>query len=128
MTKPTVPKRLLDDLRSLIAEARQDVAGTVNSALITLYRKIGLRFNQDCFEERRGGRGKSIVYALSGQLAVESGGGFAARSLRRMIHFRRGIPKGSNCRDSVAAIGTGSRDYPSYPLELVRRKRRIAGF
>jgi len=128
MTKPTVPKRLLDDLRRLIAEERQGVASTINSELITLYWKIGLSFNQDCLGERRGGHGKSIVYALSGQLAVESGSGFAARSLRRMIHFRRGIPKGSNCRDSVATIGTGSRDYPSYPLELVRRKRRIAGF
>lgn len=46
-------EKLLGDLRSLIVEARQDLARTVNSALVMLYWKVGQRIRQDLLKEKR---------------------------------------------------------------------------
>ena len=46
MLKPK-PRMLLADLRQLIAEARQDVARQVNSALVLLYWRVGQRIRRD---------------------------------------------------------------------------------
>lgn len=42
-------KALLQDLREMITGARQDVARSVNSALVVLYWKIGLRIRKEIF-------------------------------------------------------------------------------
>ena len=63
--------QLLSDLRTLIAETRQDVARSVNSALIMLYWKVGQRIRQDILKEKRAGYGEEIVHALSAQLQIE---------------------------------------------------------
>jgi hypothetical protein len=55
---------LLEDLRALIAEARQDMARTVNSALVLLY-WVGHRIRQDILQEKRAEYGKQIFYTLS---------------------------------------------------------------
>jgi hypothetical protein len=52
--------QLLSDLRTLIAETRQDVARSVNSALIMLYWKVGQRIRQDILKEKRAGMGKRL--------------------------------------------------------------------
>jgi predicted nuclease of restriction endonuclease-like (RecB) superfamily len=62
-------KHLLSDLRTLIADARQDVARSVNSALVMLYWKVGQRIRQDILKEKRAGYGEEIVHALSRQLS-----------------------------------------------------------
>jgi hypothetical protein len=63
--------QLLSDLRTLIAETRQDVARSVNSALIMLYWKVGQRIRQDILKEKRAGYREEIVHALSAQLQIE---------------------------------------------------------
>jgi hypothetical protein len=68
MTEAIVPKGLLNDIRNLIAAARQDIARTVNSALVLLYWQIGQRIRQDILKERRAGYGEQIVAMLSRQL------------------------------------------------------------
>jgi predicted nuclease of restriction endonuclease-like (RecB) superfamily len=93
MTGRIVPRRLVEDLRRLIVEARQDVARTVNSALVLLYWQIGHRIRLDILRERRAGYGERIVYALSAQLAAEFGSGFSEKSLRRMVQFAEEFPK-----------------------------------
>ena len=65
--------QLLSDVRTLIAETRQDVARSVNSALIMLYWKVGQRIRQDILKEKRAGDGEEIVHALSAQLQIEYG-------------------------------------------------------
>ena len=79
--------QLLSDLRTLIAETRQDVARSVNSALIMLYWKVGQRIRQDILKEKRAGYGEEIVHALSAQLQIEYGKGFTKRNLFNMIRF-----------------------------------------
>lgn len=56
-------KTLLTDLRQLIAEARQDVARQVNSALVMLYWRIGQRIRR--ISSRKSGR--SMESGLSPQ-------------------------------------------------------------
>lgn len=61
--------QLLSDLRMLIAETRQDVARSVNSALLMLYWKVGQRIRQDILKEKRAAYGREIVVTLSRQLS-----------------------------------------------------------
>jgi len=59
---------LFEDLRSLIIEARQDVARQVNSALVLLYWRMGQRIRKDILKEKRADYGEEIVATLSQQL------------------------------------------------------------
>jgi predicted nuclease of restriction endonuclease-like (RecB) superfamily len=78
---------LLGDLRQLIAEARQDVARQVNSALVLLYWRVGKRIRRDILNEKRAEYGEEIVATLSQQLVTDFGQGFAEKNLRRMVQF-----------------------------------------
>ena len=89
---PTRSKTLLGDLRRLIAEARQDVARQVNSALVLLYWRVGKRIRQDILKEKRAEYGERIVSALGTQLTAEFGRGFGPRNLFRMIRFAEVFP------------------------------------
>ena len=85
--KAITPKVLLKDLRELIAEARQDVARQVNSALVLLYWRMGKRIRQDILKEKRAEYGEQIVATLSRQLVIEFGNGYSRPNLFRMIRF-----------------------------------------
>jgi len=86
-------KALLQDLREMIAGARQDVARSVNSTLAMLYWKVGQRIRKEILKEKRADYGEQIVQTVSAQLVQEFGPGFAAKSLRRMIQFAEVFPK-----------------------------------
>ncbi len=87
MTKGLVPMGLLRDLRTLIADARRDVARSVNAALVVLYWNVGRRIRKDILKEKRAGYGEGIVSALGRQLAEEFWPGFSEKNLRHMIRF-----------------------------------------
>ncbi len=89
---PTVSKTLLGDLRRLIAEARQDVARQVNSALVLLYWRVGQRIRRDVLKEKRAEYGQRIVSSLGTQLEAEFGRGFSRRNLFNMIRFAEVFP------------------------------------
>ena len=91
--KPTRSRGLLGDLRQLIAEARQDVARQVNSALVLLYWRVGKRIRQDILKEKRAEYGEQIVPTLSAQLVPEFGEGFSKRNLFHMIRFAETFPE-----------------------------------
>jgi predicted nuclease of restriction endonuclease-like (RecB) superfamily len=93
MTKSLqISDSLFQDLRSLIVEARQDVARQVNSALVLLYWRVGKRIRQDILKESRAEYGEEIVPTLSAQLVPEFGEGFSKRNLFRMIRFAEVFP------------------------------------
>jgi len=79
--------KLLHDLRTLITEARQDVARSVNSALVMLYWKVGQRIKQDILKEKRAEYGEEIVPTLSAQLVKDFGDGFSPPNLSRMVRL-----------------------------------------
>lgn len=78
---------LLQDLRTLIAETRQDVARTVNSALVLLYWKVGTRIHQEILGEKRAEYGQRILSTLWRKLVDEFGRGFSQPNLSRMVRF-----------------------------------------
>jgi predicted nuclease of restriction endonuclease-like (RecB) superfamily len=85
-------EKLLGDLRSLIVEARQDLARTVNSALVMLYWKVGQRIRKDLLNEKRGDYGEKIVPTVSAQLVEEFGNGFSPPNLSRMVRLTEAFP------------------------------------
>ena len=87
ISRAHLPARLMRDLRGLIKEARDNVARSVNSALVTLYWNVGRRIQQDIMKEKRAAYGKEIVSALGRQLTTEFGRGFSEKSLWHMIKF-----------------------------------------
>ncbi len=83
---------LFQDLRSLIIEARQDVARQVNSALVLLYWRVGQRIRKDVLKEERAEYGERIVSTLSTQLVIEFGLSFSSRNLWHMLRFAEVFP------------------------------------
>lgn len=80
-------KALLQDLREMITGARQDVARSVNSALVMLYWNVGQRIRKEILNEKRADYGEEIVQTLSAQLVEEFGPGFGRRNLFNMVRF-----------------------------------------
>lgn len=97
-TKSLVPKRglptgdLLQDIRELIVQAREQTARAVNSALVGLYWRIGKRIREDVLQSERAEYGKQVVSALSAQLTLEFGPGFGISNLSRMMALAEKFP------------------------------------
>ena len=78
---------LLEQVRALIAEAKQNVAIQVNAHMTLLYWRIGERIQLHVLDDSRAGYGMQIVKDLGLHLNREFGKGFAEKSLRRMVQF-----------------------------------------
>ena len=94
MTKSLqISDSLFQDLRSLIIEARQDVARQVNSVLVLLYWRVGKRIRQDILKENRAEYGEQIVSTVVGTI----GPGVRDRLRREKLaadgSICRGIPR-----------------------------------
>lgn len=83
---------LLGELRSLIEQARQQVAQTANSTLTMLYWHVGQRIHQEILAGQRASYGEEIVPTLSAQLVREYGQGFGSKNLVRMVQFAKVFP------------------------------------
>jgi hypothetical protein len=83
--------RLLGEIRGLIEQTRQQVARTVNSAMVGLYWHIGTRIREDVLHEQRAEYGEQIVQGVSGQLTLEYGCGYTEKGIRR-IKFSETFP------------------------------------
>ncbi len=92
MTKSVQISDLFRDLRSLIIEARREVARQVNSALVLLYWRVGERIRQDILKGKRADYGEEVVPTLSAQLISEFGSSFSTRNLWHMIRFAEVFP------------------------------------
>jgi predicted nuclease of restriction endonuclease-like (RecB) superfamily len=91
-SKKVSANRLLSDIRQLIEHSREQVARTVNSALVGLYWRIGKRIREDILREKRAEYGEQIVSALSTQLTAEYGRGFDRSNLSRMVKLAEYFP------------------------------------
>jgi hypothetical protein len=84
---------LLDDLKTLIDQARQQVAVAVNAGLTLLYWQVGQRILKDLLlEKERAAYGEEIVATLSRQLMQRYGKGFTKSALNRMVQFAEVFP------------------------------------
>jgi len=93
---------LVCDIRSMIEQAREHVARSVNTGTTTLYWHIGRRIKQEVLKGKRADYGKRIVPTLSAQLVKDYGSGFEEKNLRRMVQFYE-------CFHDVAIVVTVSR-------------------
>ncbi|MEI8048080.1 MAG: PDDEXK nuclease domain-containing protein [Bacteroidota bacterium] len=84
---------LLQTIVSLIDNARQKVALTVNSELTLLYWNIGKRINEDILRNGRADYGKNVVLVLSSELTAIYGIGFSKRNLHNFIKFNELYPE-----------------------------------
>ena len=85
----------------MIAEARQDVARQVNSALVLLYWRVGQRIRRDILKEKRAEYGEQIVAAVGREWMAENGTDFSQK--KKLQHFRairRGVPGREDCRST----------------------------
>jgi len=83
----TLPKGLLQDLRSMIDQTRSSIASTINARLTMLYWNLGVRIRKEILNDERAEYGKEIVATVSRQLTAYYGKGFTEKGLRRMIQF-----------------------------------------
>jgi predicted nuclease of restriction endonuclease-like (RecB) superfamily len=113
-------QQLLGDIRSLIAQSRQQLATTVNSALTLLYWHIGQRIRNEVLQSERAAYGEQIVSALARQLESDYGRGFSAKNLRHMLRFAEAFP-------DMQIVSTLSRQLAwSHFLELIYLKDPLA--
>jgi len=86
-------QELLGDIRALIESARQRATAMVNSELTLLFWRIGRRIHTEVLAGERAGYGEQMVPAVAAQLTRDYGGGFAEKSLRRMVQFAATFPE-----------------------------------
>ncbi|MDD2715656.1 MAG: PDDEXK nuclease domain-containing protein [Candidatus Wallbacteria bacterium] len=85
--KAIMPQALVNDIRSLIENARGTVASAVNFTLTMLYWKIGKRIRDEILCSKRAAYGEQIIMTLSAKLQIDYGDGFSKPNLSRMLRF-----------------------------------------
>jgi len=80
------------ELRTLITNSRQRLAGAVNAELTRLYWNVGQRLRTEVLGEGRASYGAQLLDQLGHQLSQEFGRGFESRNLRRMVKFAESFP------------------------------------
>jgi predicted nuclease of restriction endonuclease-like (RecB) superfamily len=83
---------LVNDIRRLIADARDHVASTANATLTMLYWQVGQRIRTETLRDQRAAYGERIVASVGRQLSAEYGAGFEEKNLRRMMRFSEVFP------------------------------------
>ncbi|MCJ8330283.1 MAG: DUF1016 domain-containing protein [Lentisphaeria bacterium] len=93
MSKDLPENKTLQDIRSVIEQARQQVRLTVNSAMVLAYWEIGRLVVEDEQQgEQRADYGKQLLQALSRVLTQDFGKGFDVTNLRNMRRFYLNFP------------------------------------
>lgn len=83
---------LLNEVQSLIEEARRQTAVAVNVGLTALYWRVGDRILREVLGNQRASYGEQIVATLSRQLVADFGRGFERKNLHRMMQFAEAFP------------------------------------
>ena len=83
---------LLNDIRTLINEARNHIASEYNSTQALLCWLIGKRIDDEILKSERAEYGETIVDSLSKYLSLTYGKGYSRPNLFRMIKFAKSFP------------------------------------
>ena len=103
MTKALVPSQLLNDLRSLLKQSRQQLQQNINTTMVYTYWQIGrLIVEQEQQGSERAAYGKQVLKQLSIVLTAEFGKGFDARNLRNMRSFYQTFPNWNAVRTNLS--------------------------
>ena len=92
-SKQLVSQALLDNVRTLLNQSRQQLKYTVNHTMVQTYWHIGrLILEDEQNGEVRASYGKQVLQQLSKMLTTEFGKGFDVSNLRRMRTFYVAFP------------------------------------
>lgn len=96
-------KNLVSEIKSIIAQSREQAVRAVDHARVLMYWQIGKRI----FEEEQSGKdradyGSYLIKSLSKELEPEFGSGFAIRQLERYRQFYRQFPIASALRTQLS--------------------------
>ena len=91
---------LFEEMKSLINEAKNQIAISVNSTITILYWTIGVKINQDILHNKRAEYGKNIITLLSKSLTEEFGKGWSEKHLRHCLR----VAETFNDKDFVYAV------------------------
>ena len=72
---------LIDEIKTIIQEGRQQVAQAINAGLTATYWHIGERIQKDILQNNRAEYGEQVVATLSRHLTKEFGKGWSRCSL-----------------------------------------------
>jgi len=88
MANDILNTKIIEDIRNLLILSRQNLAQTVNSAMVQTYWNIGRIIVEDeQAGEQRAAYGKKQLEFISDKLTTEFGKGFDTRNLRNMRKF-----------------------------------------
>lgn len=98
-----INKILVDQIKSIISQSRENAIKAVDNARVLMYWKIGERI----FEEEQEGKeraeyGNYLIKNLASQLQPEFGSGFGKRQLERYRQFYRAFPIASALRTQLS--------------------------
>ena len=83
---------LIEDISTLIDEAKNHVAREYNSTQALLCWFIGKRIDAEILKSERAEYGETIITSLSNHLALSYGKGYSRPNLFRMIKFAKSFP------------------------------------
>jgi len=83
---------LVDQVSTLIEQARATVAAQANATLTLMFWRVGHLIGTEVLANERADYGAQTVVTLSRQLAVRYGRSFEEKNLRRMIQFAHAFP------------------------------------
>ena len=83
---------LVNEIKTLIEQSKQQLSVTVNATMSMLYWQIGKRINIEILNEQRAEYGKLVVATLSKQLTETFGIGWSEKQLRHCLRFAEVFP------------------------------------
>lgn len=99
LTNPSI----IDDIKTLIASARQTAIRAIDNQRTLLYWHIGERvFKEEQEGKERANYGEYIIKYLSEQLPPEFGSGFSFRQLELMRQFYKTFPIANSLRSQLS--------------------------
>jgi predicted nuclease of restriction endonuclease-like (RecB) superfamily len=87
---PPAEQKTYENIRTAIAEARNNVVIAINTAMVQVYWEIGREINEAVGE--RAEYGKQLLQFLAERLTTEFGKGFTVANLRNMRQFYQAFP------------------------------------
>tara|TARA_R110002050_G_scaffold20348_1_gene57679 strand:+ start:69499 stop:70536 length:1038 start_codon:yes stop_codon:yes gene_type:complete len=83
---------LVQDVKKLIEQSKQEVALSVNATMSMLYWQIGTKINEEVLNNERAEYGKNIVSILASKLVKDYGASYSEKNMRRMMQFASSFP------------------------------------
>jgi predicted nuclease of restriction endonuclease-like (RecB) superfamily len=93
MTKSNESLIFIKEIRTLVADAKQQATVAVNATLTHLYWQIGQRIHQEVLGGERAEYGKQIISTLAKELTQEFGRGWSSRNVAYMLQFYETFPQ-----------------------------------